>query len=129
MSIAITDAVGEALADALSTAIGSGAILEIRTGAAPGPDNAATGTLLVSITLTGSFTSTNPLIGANPGEVLPTAGGVAGHFRLKSSGGTALIEGSITTVGGGGDLQMASTTVTMGIPVDLGAPAFAVPLS
>jgi hypothetical protein len=129
VSIAITAAVGNSLASALATAIGSGAIVEIRSGAAPGPGNAATGTLLVSVTLTGSFTATgNSISCADPGSQNPAAGGTAGYFRLKTSGGTAILEGTVTGTGGGGDLELTTTSITLGVPVDLGAPVFAVPL-
>jgi hypothetical protein len=129
MSIAITSAVGGSLASALATAIGANAVVEIRSGAAPGPGNPAGGTLLVSVPLTGSFTpSSNAINGPNPGSVSPTAAGTAGHFRLKTSGGTAILEGTVTGSGGGGDLELTTTSIVMGVPVDLAAPTFTVPL-
>lgn len=131
MTVSVAVASVQAMGSALASDIGSGAILEIRSGSKPAtPETAASGTLLVSITLSGSLTSTNGVLtGSDPGSVLPTAGGTAGHFRLKKSGGTAVMDGTVTATGGGGDLTMGSTTITTGVPVDLGAPSIAVPVA
>lgn len=130
MSIAIAAAVGNSLATALATAIGSASVLEIRSGAKPGPDAAAAGTLLASITITGSFTaSANAIVAADPASVMPVANGTAGHFRLKTSGGTSRLEGTITAVGGGGDLELTTTNIQTTVPVDIGIPTFTVPLA
>jgi hypothetical protein len=50
-----------------------------------------------------------------------TAGatGTAGHFRAKSSGGTAYVDGSVTATGGGGDLELDSTSITSGQDVEI----------
>lgn len=130
MSIAIAQAVGNSLASALATAIGAGSILELRSGAKPGPDAAAGGTLLASITISGSFTATNNVIAAaDPASAMPVAAGTCGHFRLKTSGGTSRLEGTVTAVGGGGDLELTSVALLTTVPVDLGVPQFTVPLT
>jgi hypothetical protein len=130
MTLAITSTVGNSLATALAGQIGAGSIIEIRTGAKPGPGVAATGTLLCSITVTGSFTATgNSISAGDPATQLPVANGTAGHFRLKTSGGTAVLEGDITDLAGNGDLKLTTTAVATTTPVDLGVPTFTVPLT
>jgi len=129
MALTIAVASAQAMGAALATDVGAGSILEIRSGAKPAtPETAASGTLLVSITIAGSWTSTGgDLTAADPGSVAPTAAGTAGHWRLKKSGGTAVIDGTATATGGGGDMQLGSTTITMGVNVDLGVPTISVP--
>jgi|SRR6478609_462735 len=130
MALSIAVATGtQPMGAALATSIGTGSIIEIRSGAKPAtPETAASGTLLASITIAGAWTSTlGVLTAADPGAVAPAASGTAGHFRLKQSGGTAVLDGTVTATGGGGDLTLGSTTVTTGVNVDLNAPAITIP--
>ena len=131
MALSISAAAAQAEGAALATLIGANATIEIRSGAKPAtPETAASGTLLVTVAISGSFTSTGGVLtAADPAPVLPAASGAAGHFRLKQSGGTAVIDGTVTATGGGGDMQLGSTTITTGVPVDLGVPSFTVPVS
>lgn len=41
-------------------------------------------------------------------------GGTVAQFELKASGGAVVIEGTVTTVGGGGDIELSSTVVGAG---------------
>lgn len=129
MALTIAAASAQAMGAALATDIGSAAIIEIRSGSKPAtPETAASGTLLVSITLSGSFSSTGGVLtAADPGAVAPTASGTAGYFRLKKSGGTAVIDGTVGT--SGADLILGSTTITTGVNVDLGVPTLTVPVA
>lgn len=131
MSLTVAAASAQAMGAALATDIGSGSIIEIRSGAKPAtPETAAAGTLLVSITVTGSFSSTGGVLtAADPASANPTTSGTAGHFRLKKSGGTAVLDGTVTATGGGGDMTLGSTTITTGVPVDLGVPTITVPVA
>lgn len=131
MAISIAAASTQAMGAALASDIGAGAIIEIRSGAKPAtPETAASGTLLVSIPISGSFTSAGGVLtAADPAAAAPAASGTAGHFRLKKSGGTAVLDGTVTAAGGGGDLQLGSTTVTTGVNVDLGVPTITVPVA
>ena len=131
MTISIAAASTQAMGAALATDIGSGAIIEIRSGSKPAtPETAASGTLLASITITGSFTSSGGVLtAADPAAANPANSGTAGHFRLKKSGGTAVLDGTITATGGGGDMTMGSTSVNTGVPVDLGVPTINVPVA
>lgn len=131
MALSIAVASAQAMGVALASDIGAGAIIEIRSGLKPAtPETAASGTLLVSVPITGSFTSAGGVLtAADPASVAPTASGTAAHFRLKKSGGTAVLDGTVTATGGGGDLQLGSTTITTGVNVDLGVPTITVPTS
>lgn len=131
MAISISAAVANAMAAGLATSIGSGATLEIRTGAKPAtPETADGGTLLVSIPLSGSFSASGGTItAADPASANPAASGTAEHFRVKTSGGVAVLDGTVTAAGGGGDLQLGTTTITVGTEVDLGVPSFTMPVA
>lgn len=131
MALSLSVAAVNAMGVALASDIGSAATIEIRSGSKPAtPETAAAGTLLATVTISGSFTSTNgTLTAADPASVTVTAGGTAGHFRVKTSGGTAKIDGTITATGGGGDMTLATTTLGAGGTLDLGVPSFTVPVA
>jgi len=131
MAFTVAAFVAQAMGVSLATTIGAGSVLEIRSGSKPAsPETAASGTLLVSITIPGSYTSVGGVLtAADPSSQLPVAAGTAGHFRCKQSGGTAVLDGTVSASGGGGDMQLGSTTITMGVPVDLGVPTINVPVS
>jgi hypothetical protein len=131
MAFTVTAASCQAMGAALATYIGSGSIIEIRSGSKPAtPETAASGTLLVSISIVGSFTSTaGVLTAADPAAAAPAASGTAGYFRLKQSGGTAVLDGTVTASGGGGDMQLGSTSINTGVNVDLGVPTINVPVA
>jgi hypothetical protein len=126
LSAAATQAMGAALA----TDIGSAATIEIRTGAQPAtPETAASGTLLATIPITGSFTSTGGVLtAADPGGITIDASGQAGHFRVKTSGGTAKLDGDVTVTAGTGSMKLAAIDLGAGATLDLGVPTITVPV-
>ena len=99
---------------------GSGAgTIEIRTGSQPSsPEAGATGTLLATLTFT------YPAFGAASGGVATAAAitsdtsveaqALAGWFRVKDSNGVAVLDGSVTVTGGGGDLTFDSVQFIVG---------------
>lgn len=107
-----------ALLDRIDTEFPAGSILEIRSGAPAGAENAAGGTLLCSIVLPAA-----PWAAAAAGakakagvwsDIGTGAAGVgtnAGHFRLKNAAGTKLEEGTITATGGGGDATIDNVSI------------------
>jgi hypothetical protein len=131
MAISITAAASQSMGAALATAIGSGATIQIRSGSKPAtPETTASGTLLCTVSISGSFTSTGgTLTAADPASANPADSGTAGYFRLLTSGATAILDGTVTATGGGGDMQLGSTTITTGVPVDLGVPSFTMPVA
>lgn len=131
MALTIAAASAQAMGAALATDIGASATIEIRSGTKPAtPETAASGTLLATVAISGSFSSTGGVLtAADPASVAPAASGTAGYFRLKKSGGTAVLDGTVTATGGGGDMQLGSTTITTGVNVDLGVPTITVPVA
>lgn len=130
VATALDTALTAAADDAFATALGTNAVVEIRTGAAPGPGNAATGTLLASVTIA-SWTAASPaagqVTGSNPAAVTIAASGTAGHFRVKTSGGTTVLEGSVGT--SAADMILDSVALVAGGTLDLGAPVFTIPVT
>jgi hypothetical protein len=99
--------------DAITTAIGSGAFLQIYT--------SAFGTKLADIPL-----GSPVFAAASGGSIVLTvpeedssadAGGTAAVFQIVTSGSVAIVKGSVTATGGGGDLTIASTTIVATQPV------------
>ncbi len=129
MATRISNASARGSLDTL-TALLNGGVLEIRTGSQPadGPDGTATGSVLATLTL--GNPAFNPAVDANglaeavanaiTGDASADQTGSAGWFRGYSSGATpAVVDGSITGVGGGGDMEMNTTQVVLGGPVDV----------
>jgi hypothetical protein len=112
-------------------------VLEIRSGAAPGPDEADAGTLLASITLPAdAFGAAAAKAMAKAGtwsDASADAGGVAAHFRVKQSGDTRGASGATDeriegTVGqGSGDLSLDNTTIVAAQAVTINTFSFSLP--
>lgn len=129
MALTITVAAVQSMGDALATAIGSGATIQIRTGPKPAtPETAAAGTLLATVSIVGSFTSTDGVLtSADPASASIVADGTAAHFRLLTSGAVAILDGTVTAEGGGGDMELGTVFLSSGATLDLGVPTIAVP--
>lgn len=98
------------------------ATLKIYTGSQPAAGGAATGTLLVTITLPAdAMAAASAGVAAKSGTWSGTPGntGTAGWFRVESSAGARLYDGAVTATGGGGEIELASTSVTSGVPVTI----------
>lgn len=120
MALQYSVAVRNAKLDAVETAIGTDAVLKIRTGAVPA--NCATadsGTVLATLTL-----PTDYMAAASSGTKAKSgtwqdssadATGVAAHFRLYASDGTTChAQGTVTAAGGGGDMEVDNTSFSTG---------------
>lgn len=103
-------------------------VLEIRSGAAPGPENAETGTLLASITLPAdAFAAASGSSAAKAGtwqDASADGTGTAAHFRMRRSGDaggasttTSRLEGTVGT--SGSDINLDSTSITAGQSVTI----------
>ena len=68
------------------------------------------------------------ITGADPAAVTAVATGAATHFRAADSTGAAVLDGDVTATGGGGALQIASTSLSPGVTVDITALSFTMPL-
>src|SRR6478752_4750204 len=82
-----------ARAGQISTTIGSGGTIVIYTGTAPGVGNSATGTLLSTLrSLTFASASGGAITFSATADSSAAASGTPGYGRLKTSGGTAVVE-------------------------------------
>jgi hypothetical protein len=143
VTVRINTALRNAMADAAGATIdgGSGAgKLRIYTGSQPAtPATAPSGTLLVEITLNDpSFDAASS--GVANLDVSPAlsgtgvAAGTAGWARFLTSteaAGTGLgvVDGSVTTSGGGGDVIASTTTVSIGLTVSVTSASITAPAS
>jgi hypothetical protein len=120
MAVQLSTTVRNARLDAIETAIGTSAVLKIRTGAQPA--NCATadsGTVLATLTLPSDY-----LAAASSGskaksgtweDASADATGTAAHWRLYASDGTTChAQGTVTATGGGGDLTVDNTSFASG---------------
>jgi hypothetical protein len=105
--------------------------IQIRSGAMPAnPQTAATGTLLATVILA------DPAAGApaagvatvtDPASVTVAADGTAGWARFLDSTGAAVLDCDVTATGGGGAITLATTTLTTGLTLDMGAITYTAP--
>lgn len=118
MAVKYSTAARNAAVDALVGVMGTGAVLELRSGAAPGAiTDADSGTLIASITLP------TPYMAAASGGVAQMTGtwqdlaadaaGTIGHYRIKN-GATTHMQGSVTITGGGGEMTVDNPALTAG---------------
>jgi hypothetical protein len=120
MAIQLSVSVRNSRLDIIESTIGTSAILQIRSGAAPA--NCATadsGTLLASMTLPSDWlnaaSSGTKTKAGTWSDSSADATGTAGHFRIKDSTGTTThLQGTVTATGGGGDMTLTSTSITSG---------------
>jgi len=126
MAITYTDVLRDNALDALLASFDSGT-MTIRTGAAAGAANTATGTVLATIAMpAASFNAAAAGTASMSGAIADAAAdatGTAAHFRIVGTGG-AVIEGTCGTTGTdmiidnaaiqlGGNVSINSMTVSM----------------
>lgn len=127
MAIQLSTTVRNAILDAVETAIGTSAVLKIRTGAAPANVGTAdSGTVLATLSLPSDW-----MAGASSGskalsgtwqDTSADATGTAAHFRIYASDGTtAHMQGTVTATGGGGDLTLDNTSIASGQSITITA--------
>lgn len=120
MALQYSVAVRNAKLDAVETAIGTSAVLKIRTGAPPA--NCATadsGTVLATCNLPSDYlAAAGSATKAKAGtweDLSADAAGTAGHFRLYASDGTTChAQGTCTATGGGGDMTLDNAVLAAG---------------
>lgn len=119
MAVQLSVAVRNARLDAIETTISTSPTLEIRSGAPPANCAAAdSGTVLATLALPSDW-----LAAAASGakaksgtweDTSADATGTAAHFRIKASGGTCHLQGTITATGGGGDMTLDNVSLAAG---------------
>lgn len=121
ISTGAAQAACNAVVDLLDGGAGAGYV-EIRTGSQPATvATAASGTLLGTLTLSdpafGNATAASPSVAtasAITSDTNADASGTAGWFRGYDSTGAAVIDGSITATGGGGDMTLDTVSIVAG---------------
>lgn len=110
--------------------------IKVYTGAAPGIENVATGTLLATYPMYSSTTSQSLLTGPSGGVAmllaaitmaLATASGTAGYARWVDSSGTAAVEGSVGVTASGADFILDSLSITINTPTTIQAASVKLP--
>lgn len=125
MAFQFSVAARNAALDAIETAVGTSAVLKIRSGAVPASVGTAdAGTVLATLNLPSDW-----LTAASGGskakadtweDTSADAAGTAAHFRIYASDGTTPhIQGTITATGGGGDLTLDNTSIASGQQVTI----------
>lgn len=111
----------DAVVDLIDAGSGAGT-MQIRTGTPPGVGNAATGTLLATVTFAdpafGSASSGSASL-TDPAGVTAVATGTAGYVRILDSNANAVLEGTVTATGGGGDVTLSTVSIVSGATVDI----------
>lgn len=127
MPVTITTALQNAGCDAMIDSVDAGAgaagSLQIRSGSRPASANdAATGTLLATVTLQNpafDASASGTKIVNDPGPVTGSADGTATWARFLDSDGNTCFDGSVTATGGGGDVELNTTTISTGVNFDI----------
>lgn len=135
LSAATRNASCDAIVDRVDAGPAAGTI-DVRTGAQPAtPDDVPTGTLLLTFTLAdpgfgtaGAVTTGVASIAGAPRTTVGLAAGTAGWFRAKDSTGAAAFDGSVTATGGGGQLELDSTTISVDLTVNITGGTMTVPV-
>lgn len=123
LATATQNAKADAAVDLIDGGAGAGT-LKIYSGAQPASANdAASGTLLVTVTLAdpayGSAASGVAALAGTPLSATASAGGTAGWFRVEDSAGATIFDGAVTATGGGGELELDNTSITNGQTVNI----------
>lgn len=118
MAIAYSTTVRNAMLDTVTTNAGASALIRIYDGTRPATGGATTN-LLATLTCNATFAPASSggvltlnAITSGTGTAAAGAGTTATWFRLTTSGGTFVLDGSIST--SGSDLNMSSTTIATG---------------
>lgn len=120
MTIQLSTSLRNARLDVIETIIGTSAVLKIRSGAAPANVGTAdSGTVLSTVSLPSDWlaaaSSGAKSLSGSWSDSSADATGTAGHFRLYQSDGTTChMQGTITTTGGGGDMEVNNTSFATG---------------
>jgi hypothetical protein len=124
MTIQFAQTTAHAMLDAIEADIGASPVLYLRSGAQPSTcAGADTGTLIATIAMGAdafaNAASWAKAIAATISDLSADNAGTLGHWRIKTSGGTVKLQGSVTASGGGGDMTVDNTNVTAGQQIDV----------
>lgn len=132
LATGVVNAMADAAVDRMDLGSGAGTI-KVYTGSQPASANDTEG----GATLLATFTMADPAFGAAsagvasiasaPRTTTGAAAGTAGWFRAEDSDGTNCFDGSVTATGGGGQLELNSTTISVGVSVEITSGTFTMP--
>lgn len=120
MAVQLSVTVRNARLDAIETAVGTSAIMKIRTGTVPANCAAAdSGTVLATLNLPSDWMDAASSGSASKNgtweDLSADNTGTAAHFRLYASNGTTChMQGTVTATGGGGDMEVDNTSFNSG---------------
>ena len=130
MAFQFSTAARNAMLDTLETAIGTSAVLKIRSGTVPATvATADAGTVLATLNLPSDWlaaaSSGSKALSGTWQDASADGAGTAAHFRIYASDGTtAHVQGTVTATGGGGDLTLDNTSITAGQSVTISSFTF-----
>lgn len=113
--------------DSFETLVGTAPRLKIRSSALPAVGASSAGTVLADITLPSdwlaSASSASKGIANGPWtDSSADNSGTAGHYELYKNDNTTLVaRGSVSATGGGGDIQLVTTSIVATQPVSITA--------
>ena len=120
MALAYSTTLRNAMLDAITTAIGASGLLRIYDGSRPASGGAAT-TLLAELALSATAAAAAAAgvltLNAITQDSSANATGTATWFRIVTSGGTFVIDGSVGT--SGSDLNLTTTSIVATQPVSV----------
>ena len=127
MAIKLSTAARNAMLDGITSTVGGSAKLRIYDGSQPaGPGTAvSTQVLLAELTCNATFApaaSSGTLTLNSITQATAAATGTASWFRIVTSGGTAVIDGSVST--SGADMNLNSTSIVSGGTVSITSATF-----
>jgi hypothetical protein len=120
MALAYSTTLRNAMLDDITSTVGASGFLRIYDGVRPATGGAAT-TLLAELTCNATFAPAASggvlTLNAITQDSSANATGTATWFRITTSGGTAVIDGSVGT--SGSDLNLTTTSIVSGQPVSV----------
>lgn len=133
MAVRLSASLANTLADAIDSALGNAGTIKIYTGSQPATADTAEG----GATLLATFTLGSPGFGPASGGVITLQGvpltvaavatGTAGWFRMETSGGANILDGSVGT--SGAQINLNTTSVTSGVNVTITSGTITMPTS
>lgn len=132
MAVRLSASLANTLADAIDSALGNAGTIKIYTGSQPATaDTAASGTLLATFTLGspgfGAASAGVITLNGTPLTVAAAATGTAGWFRMATSGGSTILDGSVGT--SGNQINLNTTSITSGVNVTITSGTITMPTS
>ena len=125
MTVQNSTAVRNAMLDAIETAIGVSAKMQIWTGTMPANcATASSGTKLVEISLASDWAAAasggTKAFSGTPLSTTALAAGTCGYYRITDNAGTTCHEqGTVTATGGGGDMTIDNPVLASGQTVQV----------